>query len=88
MAMHLDEVKEVVGSGRSVLFGGRVINKKLESPLPTAVELAGDDIVRNQYQIDLEKKKAELEKEIASLEDAKKKSAAKKAASPEKKEDK
>ena len=66
-ALHPDQFKNLVDSGQSVIYKGNVVNKNTDIPVPSAVDLAGDDITRKQVRVDLERKKAELEAELAKF---------------------
>ena len=67
MAIHPAEFKKLVDSGESVIFKGRVVNKVMESTLPSASELASDDVVRKQFAVDIEREIADKQRELAEL---------------------
>lgn len=66
MARSRQELENIIARGESVLLpDGRVVTRKED--LPSAVELAGDDIVKKSHAIgDLEAQRAALDAQIAA----------------------
>ncbi len=65
MALSRDELEAIIKRGESVMLpDGRCVTHI--DALPSAVELAGDDVVKKQHAIgDLEAMRAALDKQIA-----------------------
>ena len=67
MPLNPQEVQEIVGRGESLIFQGRIVNNLYDAVIPTAVDLAQDDISRKQFKLDVDAKIAELQKQSDAL---------------------